>query len=187
MAGSNDQENPRDGLSLARLEALLAAYGAAAERWPEAERGAARALIDASPEARALVADAAGLDRALDALAAPAPSAALQRRLSREMRVHGGRQSFGRAWRWAMASLTPRPVWRVAAVAGVFLVGVAVGVGVAPNVRDANVADAGLPEAPIAVALVGGGGDEVVVTTPAPDLYAGQDLGFDEFVSIALH
>lgn len=69
----------RESMSLERLAAILDAYGAADRRWPAEERAAALALVEASPQARAMLARAAELDRLLDA--APAgepPSAALR-------------------------------------------------------------------------------------------------------------
>ncbi len=59
----------------ARLTRLLDAYGAEAARWPEGERAWAEALIEADADARALRAEAARLDAALDRapLAQPSP------------------------------------------------------------------------------------------------------------------
>jgi len=65
-----------------RLRQILDAYGARPERWPEAERAAARALLASSPAARAAQADAARLDALLDAAPAPpAPPAELAARI----------------------------------------------------------------------------------------------------------
>jgi len=64
-------------MTLERLEVLLDAYGAAAERWPEAERDAARRMIEASGEARRMWESAAALDRLLDSLPADPPSPGL--------------------------------------------------------------------------------------------------------------
>ncbi|MBM3508935.1 MAG: hypothetical protein FJX61_02180 [Alphaproteobacteria bacterium] len=68
---------------LARLRAVVAAYGADSERWPAAERDTLRALLAASPDARAIVGDERSLDRALALLDPPAPSEALTARLTR--------------------------------------------------------------------------------------------------------
>lgn len=62
-------------LSLTRFTELLDAYGADPGRWPEAERAAALALLEASPQARGLCDEARALDAALDRLPTPAPSA----------------------------------------------------------------------------------------------------------------
>ena len=53
-------------LSLERAIALLDAYGALSERWPEAEREAMLALLAKSPELRAQRDTAASLDSLLD-------------------------------------------------------------------------------------------------------------------------
>jgi hypothetical protein len=69
-------------LSLARFGALLEAYGARLELWPEAERDAARALLETSLEARELRAAEAALDAAFESAPEPELSAALMRRLN---------------------------------------------------------------------------------------------------------
>lgn len=68
-------------ISIERLEEIVDAWGASPSRWPEAERGAAEALLAASSEARRLVDEAARLDVLLDAAPVEAPSAALMARL----------------------------------------------------------------------------------------------------------
>lgn len=68
-------------ISLQRLEEIVGAWGASPARWPEAERGAAEALLAASAEARRLVAAAQRLDSLLDAAPVDAPSEALMARL----------------------------------------------------------------------------------------------------------
>ncbi|MEQ8281618.1 MAG: hypothetical protein RIC04_02510 [Parvibaculum sp.] len=67
--------------SIERLKEIVDAWGASPSRWPEAERGAAEALLAASSEARGLVAEAQRLDALLDAAPVEAPSAALMERL----------------------------------------------------------------------------------------------------------
>ena len=63
-------------MTQAEFARLVETHGSRQERWPEAERSAAPALLAASAEARALLAKAAGLDRALlAALPHPAPDA----------------------------------------------------------------------------------------------------------------
>ena len=69
------------GMNEARLQALIRAHGAASERWPEAEREAARALLARSVAARRMMAEEAALDSLLDTIPAPAPSSALVGRL----------------------------------------------------------------------------------------------------------
>jgi hypothetical protein len=62
-------------MTIDRLRTILAAYGAAPARWPEAEREAMLALIALSPEARAAVTVASTLDATIDTYANPAENA----------------------------------------------------------------------------------------------------------------
>jgi len=73
-------ERERHGwpMPIDRFAAILDAYGAEPPRWPTAERAAAQSLLAVSPEAQALHASAARLDRLLTASVAPAPSAAVR-------------------------------------------------------------------------------------------------------------
>lgn len=64
-----------------RVRALLAAYGADPQRWPQPEREAAWRLADADPGLASEIAETAALDGLLDALPVPAPSPALRVRL----------------------------------------------------------------------------------------------------------
>ena len=64
-----------------RLEAIMASYGAAAERWPAAERAAILALLARSDAARRHWVDAAALDSVMQPEAPPPPSEALVDRL----------------------------------------------------------------------------------------------------------
>lgn len=61
-----------------RFETLADAYGGDLRRWPEAEREAARALLDSDPRATVLLREADGLDALLDAAPRPAPSHVLR-------------------------------------------------------------------------------------------------------------
>ncbi len=61
----------------ARLKRLLDTYGADAARWPEDERARAETLVEADPQARALRAEAARLDAALDRATLAEPSSEL--------------------------------------------------------------------------------------------------------------
>ena len=64
-------------MTLDRLRDVVGAYGAAAHRWPVADRAAALALVAESAEARALLDDALKLDLMLDAAPAPEPASDL--------------------------------------------------------------------------------------------------------------
>ncbi len=75
-------------MNIERLTQILAAYGAAPQRWPESERAAAQALLarieafGSAPERAALQAaldEANGLDGALAGFAAPVPDDAMAR------------------------------------------------------------------------------------------------------------
>ena len=61
-----------------RFETLADAYGGDLRRWPEAERAAARALLDSDPRGAALLAEADGLDALLDAAPRPVATHALR-------------------------------------------------------------------------------------------------------------
>ena len=56
-----------------RVAELIAAYGAAPEKWPEAEREAALAAVEADPALRAERQQMAALDAALNRWPSPAP------------------------------------------------------------------------------------------------------------------
>lgn len=103
-----------------RLLALVAAYGADARRWPEAERSAAAALLAAGPDvARAALVDADLTDALLHASRAPHPSSALRDRViasAAEAGLKAGRE--GRRWLDRLA-LTLGAGWAAAACAGV--------------------------------------------------------------------
>ncbi len=58
-----------------RFATLVDAYGASPDRWPAAERQDALAYLNATPAARALVAEAGQLDALLDRV--PVPTVAL--------------------------------------------------------------------------------------------------------------
>ena len=75
------KKNAKSRLSVARFEAILAAYGAKPERWPADERAAALDLAKTASGAKACLAEADRLDRALSALPSPegADSAFLRR------------------------------------------------------------------------------------------------------------
>jgi hypothetical protein len=66
----------------ARFRALAAAYGSDLARWPEEEQAAARTLLDASSDARALLLQERGLDELLAAAPDREPSADLLRRVA---------------------------------------------------------------------------------------------------------
>ena len=117
-------------MKLERFRALLEAYGAAPERWPEEERAAATALLADSDDARTLRRKAASLDDALDLVEAPAPSPELARRI--EELVHDRPAAAVRS----KPSLTHRlrawrAAWRPAILAASGALGLAAGIAAA--------------------------------------------------------
>jgi len=95
-------------IDLDRLSVLLDAYGADHSRWPEGERAAARALIEASDAARTLYEEAGALDDALARASAIEPSPELKAEILAA--VGQPRESwvqalwpFGAAWKPASA------------------------------------------------------------------------------------
>lgn len=103
-----------------RFLALVAAYGADARRWPEAERTAAATLAAAEPEtARAALVEADLTDALLHASRTAHPSTALRDRViasAAEAGLKAGRE--GRRWLDRLA-LTLGAGWAAAACAGV--------------------------------------------------------------------
>ncbi len=103
-----------------RFLALVAAYGADARRWPEAERAAATAFIAADPVASApLLAEADAADALLHASRVAPPSMALRDRVMASAAGTGLRaRREGRRWLDRLA-LTLGAGWATAACAGV--------------------------------------------------------------------
>lgn len=99
-------------MSIARLQAILDAYGAESRRWPAAERMAAEALLARSAEARALRDSAAGLDLVLSISTAPQPSPALRDAILQAARrpapapAPGAADPLRTLWRSLLGALT---------------------------------------------------------------------------------
>ncbi len=123
-------------VTVSRLKALLDAYGAAPECWPEQERSAATALIETSSEARVLVEEAAALDALLDKIPEPEVSAALTSRVRSMAFPADERQAGGLFARFTdfLRPQTPRAWQGAVAVAGIL--GIIAGIGVSPLVLD---------------------------------------------------
>ena len=103
-----------------RFLALVAAYGADARRWPEAEREAARAFAAAQPDAAVpALADADAADALLHASKVDFPSMALRDRVIASAAVAGLKaRRQGRLWLDRLA-LTLGAGWAAAACAGI--------------------------------------------------------------------
>ena len=137
MTGSNRKTAPGSQsslLSLDRFAELVDAYGAKPERWPEAERPGALALLNDSAQARALREQAAALDTLLDQAVVPATSPALADRIlamapSPAPLSSARKQGLaGRIRHWLRLELPEAADWRgAAALAASLLVGVALG------------------------------------------------------------
>lgn len=125
----------------ARFAALLDAYGADPGRWPEGERAAALAFLEADPAARQARADAARLDAVLDRAPVEPPSAALMDRvlaaapaarpapLEDERATGPGGKFFG----WLGALVPGAGAWQpTAALAAALVLGLAVGYATTP-------------------------------------------------------
>ncbi len=106
-------------MTVARFAALVGAHGADPERWPAAERDAARGHLGATPPAEHLLAREARLDGLLETVPAPPPSSMLMGELLAA--APGPRRRLG-------AFLPLFAVWRPAtALALAAVLGLAVG------------------------------------------------------------
>jgi len=103
-----------------RFLALVAAYGAAARRWPEAERAAGQAFAAAEPDFIApALAEADAADALLHASRMTHPSIALRDRVIASAAVAGLKaRREGRRWLDRLA-LTLGAGWAAAACAGI--------------------------------------------------------------------
>jgi hypothetical protein len=129
-------------MSLARLEQVVAAYGADPQRWPETERDAARALVERSAEARARVAEARRLDRALDAAIVTVDELSLARVTAKIRRgLAEPRAASGGSWLSFLLGAVA-PTWpRGAALASVAVLGILVGLSSDPSLFDDGTVD----------------------------------------------
>jgi hypothetical protein len=123
-------------VTISRLKALLDAYGATPECWPEEERAAAAALIETSAEARMLTAEAAALDSLLDKVPEPEVSAALTSRVRSMILPVTDNRSGGLFAGLAefLRPQTPRAWQGAVAMAGIL--GIIAGMGISPLVFD---------------------------------------------------
>jgi hypothetical protein len=107
-----DEGRRAPAITLQRLGELLDAYGAAAERWPAAERRAAERLVAQSAAARALCDEAAALDDLLDRL----PSEPVSPVLASRVLAGAPPRRRGRIWRPALVAAVPLAAAAVLAV-----------------------------------------------------------------------
>jgi len=109
-----------------RFEALLESYGAAIERWPEAEREPARRLLAVSPAARAAHRRARALDAALDADRLAIEPATLDR-LQQAIRARAAQIAPTPPRRAGLGRLLGAPGVRLAALAAAALASIWIG------------------------------------------------------------
>lgn len=105
-----------------RFDHLASVYGGDLRRWPEAERDAARALLDQDKTARAVFAAADELDAFLDSAPRPMASAALREQVIASAAGVGLRSR--RSTRFDPLAWLSGAGWAAAACAGVIMGGV---------------------------------------------------------------
>lgn len=86
----------KQDLTRARVVTLLECYGGDLSRFPEAERDAARDLIESDPSLQAVQREASSLDAWLDDMPTPVPSAGLRRAVA-EIPLRHPRTAEGKA------------------------------------------------------------------------------------------
>jgi hypothetical protein len=114
-------------MNVKRLEQILAAYGAKSERWPEAERDIALALLIRDAHAQQLLRDARRLDGLLDSLPTLEPvldASSLAARLSEHPQETGNvRPPATTRRRWNIPFIMPNLIGLAAAAAAGFWIG----------------------------------------------------------------
>ncbi len=116
----------QDTITVERVLALIEAYGAEPGAWPDAERDAASALLEARPDQfAAALAEARALDRLIERETVPEPSTGLaQRILADAPGPAPERHTSTRRMGW----LIPRGFrWPAGAIASSLLVGIVSG------------------------------------------------------------
>ena len=108
-----------DALTQTRFQALLEAYGAQPERWPEHERNAAIELLNSSESARVLAREQHELDAWLSVPSTPKISAKLMLRLN-AIPEKQGKLLLARRLR-IRALWVPALGWAAAAAVGIWL------------------------------------------------------------------
>jgi hypothetical protein len=130
----NEKEQMR-GMTEQRLAEIIIAYGADADRWPDAERAAATELLGRSPDARTRLSEAAHLDLILDHLpVAETPSAGLVDRIMaarpRALPAASLPRSKSRATGWRVLWPYSSPVLPTGALAFSMMLGIVVGTSI---------------------------------------------------------
>jgi hypothetical protein len=116
-------------MTQARFAAIVEAYGADAERWPAAEKEAAKGWLALNPLAQTLLSQSNGLDRILCISDLPAVSATLERRMMEDFDRARQRWSLRRLADVVADAVWPGgPLWQPACAFGLAL---AAGLGIA--------------------------------------------------------
>ncbi|MBI1209888.1 MAG: hypothetical protein GC190_00355 [Alphaproteobacteria bacterium] len=110
-------------MNLDRFAAIVDAWGGSPDRWPEAERAAAVAFMNNTPEAQRLAAEAKALDRALDAAETAPATRELEDRILASMPV----ARFGRVGQGVLGVFNWSRLIPAAAFACSLALGVAAG------------------------------------------------------------
>jgi len=114
-------------MNVKRLEQILAAYGAKPERWPEAERDKALALLAQDAHAQRLLREARRLDGLLDSLSAQElhlDASSLAARLSeRPQETTNIRRLAAARSRWRIPLIMPNLIGLAAAAVAGFWIG----------------------------------------------------------------
>jgi endonuclease/exonuclease/phosphatase (EEP) superfamily protein YafD len=110
----------------ARFDDLLETYGAAIERWPEADQAPARRLLEQSAAARAARERALALDAALDADRVSVDAATLLR-MRTAIRERAARTAPGRRRAGLRDVLRTAPALRLAALAAAAIASIWIG------------------------------------------------------------
>jgi len=114
-------------MELERFAAMLDAYGAAPERWPAHERGAAESLLASNAEAQALHQKADAMDRTIDRFAVAPAGMALADAIARHALATPQERPFSIA-SWLTDVLGGPPLWpRLAGFAAALVVGLGIG------------------------------------------------------------
>lgn len=119
-------------MKLGRFQAILDAYGASPERWPERERANALALARSSVVAARALAEARALDAALNTLEYAEISAEPTRLALLRTRIVAAALPGARNWlsEWFGFDLSPNQLWpSLAGLGFMTLLGFAVGFG----------------------------------------------------------
>ncbi|MCG8504173.1 MAG: hypothetical protein MI755_06170 [Sphingomonadales bacterium] len=127
-----------------RVKELIAAYGGDPARWPDEERTAAEAVLEASPEAQLLLKEAQRIDAALAARPAPVPAdgAFVDRLMAIPAEAATATQNNGLLSRLAALMPMGRAIPQAAALGVAFFLGAGIGFAELGQTADPEIFDA---------------------------------------------